>query len=133
LTSDYRLTYFLIPFFGFSQKIEEPSYIGVGEVTNWRRRIFSPHPARAVSSSHADWWLARICMFLILSVPILATAIFLKPSSVQAPTLPSGKAPLEILVEGFRAPTGVAVGPDGTVYFTDRKEGRLWQRAPMGV
>ncbi|MGH7360965.1 MAG: hypothetical protein ACREJI_05075, partial [Candidatus Methylomirabilales bacterium] len=38
-----------------------------------------------------------------------------------------------MLIEGFRAPTGLAVAPDGTLYFTDEEEGSLFQRAPDGT
>jgi sugar lactone lactonase YvrE len=58
--------------------------------------------------------------------------LFFSPPLARAPQKPAAKAPLEVLVTRSRAPTGIAVDPDGTVYFTDRKEGRLWQRAPTG-
>jgi streptogramin lyase len=75
----------------------------------------------------------RTCLFTSLVLLGLLLGLFLVPPFAHAPQQPTGKAPLDILVEGLRAPTGVAVGPDGTVYFTDQKKGRLWQRAPMGV
>jgi DNA-binding beta-propeller fold protein YncE len=62
----------------------------------------------------------------------MLAALILVPVLADSPKGPTGKAPLELLVHRFRAPTGVAVDPDGTVLFTDRKEGRLWQRAPNG-
>lgn len=68
----------------------------------------------------------------LLSLPFLAAALLVTPSPVHAPRLPSGKAPLELLVEGFRAPTGLALGPDGWLFFTDEKEGSLFQRDPHG-
>jgi hypothetical protein len=73
--------------------------------------------------------LRRLSPFTL--VLLLATFVIV---SVRAdvPKTPTGKAPLELLVHDLPAPTGVAVDPDGTVYFTDRKEGRLWQRAPNG-
>ncbi|MGH7425812.1 MAG: hypothetical protein ACREJP_06560, partial [Candidatus Methylomirabilales bacterium] len=73
--------------------------------------------------------LRRLSLFTLLL--LLATFVLV---SVRAdvPKTPTGKAPLELLVHELRAPTGVAVDPDGTVLFTDRKEGRLWQRAPNG-
>jgi len=73
--------------------------------------------------------LRRLSFFTL--VLLLATFI-LVPVRADAPKTPTGKAPLELLVHDLPAPTGVAVDPDGTVFFTDRKEGRLWQRAPNG-
>jgi sugar lactone lactonase YvrE len=73
--------------------------------------------------------LRRLSLFTL--VLLLATFV-LVPVRADAPKTPTGKAPLELLVHDLRAPTGVAVDPGGTVYFTDRKEGRLWQRAPNG-
>jgi len=73
--------------------------------------------------------LRRLSFFTL--VLLLATFI-LVPVRADAPKTPTGKAPLELLVHDLRAPTGVAVDPDGTVFFTDRKEGRLWQRASNG-
>jgi sugar lactone lactonase YvrE len=64
--------------------------------------------------------------------PCLLLGLFFAPPLAHAPQQPSGKAPLEVLVTRSRAPTGIAVDPDRTVYFTDRKAGRLWQRAPNG-
>lgn len=59
--------------------------------------------------------------------------ILLLSSRAHAPEQPTGKAPLQILIDGFRAPTGVAVGPDGTLFFTDNKEGRLFELVdPLG-
>jgi len=71
--------------------------------------------------------LRRLSLFTL--VLLLATFVLV---SVRADVLktPTGKAPLELLVHDLRAPTGVAVDPDGTIYFADRKDGRLWQRAP---
>ncbi|MCI0483864.1 MAG: hypothetical protein L0Y78_04710, partial [candidate division NC10 bacterium] len=69
---------------------------------------------------------------LLFGLPVLSAAVILVPVLADSPKGPTGKAPLELLVHRFRAPTGVAVDPDGTVFFTDRKEGRLWQRAPNG-
>ena len=71
--------------------------------------------------------LRRLSLFTL--VVLLATLV-LVPVRADAPKTPAGKAPLELLVHDLPAPTGVAVDPDGTIYFTDRKEGRLWQRAP---
>jgi len=71
--------------------------------------------------------LRRLSLFTL--VLLLATLV-LVPVRADAPKTPAGKAPLELLVHDLRAPTGVAVDPDGTIYFTDRKEGRLWQ--PLG-
>jgi len=73
--------------------------------------------------------LRRLSLFTL--VLLLATLV-LVPVRADAPKTPTGKAPLELLVHDLPAPTGVAVDPDGTIYFTDRKEGRLWQRAPNG-
>ncbi|MCI0484920.1 MAG: hypothetical protein L0Y78_10105 [candidate division NC10 bacterium] len=73
--------------------------------------------------------LHRLSLFTLL---LLLATFVLVPVRAEAPKTPTGKAPLEVLVQGFRAPTGIVVDPDGTVYFTDRKEGRLWQRAPNG-
>jgi DNA-binding beta-propeller fold protein YncE len=74
--------------------------------------------------------LHRFSLFWL--VFLLATFILV---SVRAdtPKTPTGKAPVEVVVQGLRAPTGIAVDPDGTVFFTDRTEGRLWQRAPDGT
>jgi len=56
--------------------------------------------------------LRRLSFFTL--VLLLATFI-LVPVRADAPKTPTGKAPLELLVHGFLAPTGVAVDPDGTV------------------
>jgi len=69
---------------------------------------------------------------LLLGLPFLLAGVILVPVLADAPKDPTGNAPFELLVHRFRAPTGIAVAPDGTVFFTDRKEGRLWQRAPHG-
>lgn len=59
--------------------------------------------------------------------------ILLITSLAPSPRNPAGKAPLQILIDGFRAPTGVAIGPDGTLFFTDNKEGRLFRLLdPLG-
>ena len=73
--------------------------------------------------------LHRLSFFTL--VLLLATFI-LVPVRADAPKTPTGKAALELLVHDLPAPTGIAVDPKGTVYFTDRKERRLWQRAPNG-
>jgi len=73
--------------------------------------------------------LHRLSLFTLL---LLLATLALDPVRADVPKTPTGKAPLELLVHGFLAPTGVAVDPDGTVFFTDRKEGRLWQRASNG-
>jgi len=73
--------------------------------------------------------LRRLSLFTLLL--LLATFVLVSVRA-DAPKAPTGKAPLELLVHGFLAPTGVAVDPDGTVFFTNRKEGRLWQRASNG-
>ena len=69
--------------------------------------------------------------FLPLGLPLLA-GVILVPVPADAPTGPTGNAPLEVLVTKAHAPTGLAVAPDGTLFFTDRNEGRLWQRGPTG-
>src|SRR3972149_8977916 len=71
----------------------------------------------------------RLSLFTLL---LLRATFVLVSVRADVPKTPTGKAPLELLVHGFLAPTGVAVDPDGTVFFTDRKEGRLWQRASNG-
>jgi len=73
--------------------------------------------------------LRRLSLFTLL---LLLATLALDPVRADVPKTPTGKAPLELLVHDLPAPTGVAVDPDGTVFFTDRKEGRLWQRAPNG-
>jgi hypothetical protein len=70
--------------------------------------------------------------FLLLGLPLVLAALVLVPVLADAPKDPTGNAPFELLVHRFRAPTGIAVAHDGTVFFTERKEGRLWQRAPTG-
>jgi streptogramin lyase len=72
----------------------------------------------------------RSCLSAGLVLVGLLLGLFFSPPLARAPQQPAAKAPLEVLVTRTRAPTGIAVDPDGTVYFTDRKEGRLWQRAP---
>jgi len=69
---------------------------------------------------------------LLLGLPLLLAALILVPVLANAPTDPTGHAPFEVLFKKGHAPTGVAVAPDGTVFFTDRKDGRLWQRGPSG-
>jgi len=46
---------------------------------------------------------------------------------------PRGKAPLEVLVDHLRGPAGLAVAPDGTLFFTDAKAGSLSRRRPDGT
>ena len=69
---------------------------------------------------------------LLLGLPLLLAGVILVPVLADAPNDPTGHAPFEVLVTKGPAPTGVAVAPDGMVFFADRKEGRLWQRAPHG-
>lgn len=69
-----------------------------------------------------------LLVFLGALIPLV-----LPPPLVQAPSLPTGKAPIELLIEGFRAPTGIAVSPEGTLFFTDEKEGSLFERQPNGT
>ena len=56
--------------------------------------------------------LRRLSLFTL--VLLLATFVLV---SVRAdvPKTPTGKAALELLVHDLRAPTGVAVDPDGTI------------------
>ena len=95
-----------------------------------RQPPFSGEPPSA--PHRAGRVLPHLLLALFVSLPLLAGVFLLLPSLASPPGLPSGKAPLEVLVEGFRAPTGVAPGPDGTLFFTDEKEGNLFQRDPDG-
>src|SRR5689334_14486413 len=46
---------------------------------------------------------------------------------------PHGQAPLEVLVDGLHDPAGMAIGPDGTLYFTETERGTLQRRTPDGT
>ncbi|MFQ5658012.1 MAG: Ig-like domain-containing protein, partial [Candidatus Methylomirabilales bacterium] len=78
-------------------------------------------------------WRAGRVQSLLRSLPLLSLVLLLLPTPAIAPTQPSGQAPLELLLEGFQAPTGLAVAPDGTLFFTDEKEGSLFQHDPDGI
>jgi len=46
---------------------------------------------------------------------------------------PHGQAPLEVLLDRLHDPAGMAIAPDGTLYFTETDRGTLQQRAPDGT
>lgn len=69
----------------------------------------------------------------LLTLPVFVGAFLLASSPVSRAPLPAGKAPLEVLLEDLSAPTGITVAPGGALFFTDNKEGRLFQRDPDGT
>src|SRR5690242_19661468 len=46
---------------------------------------------------------------------------------------PHGQAPLEVLVDRLHDPAGIAIAPDGTLYFTETERGTLQRRTPDGT
>ena len=44
----------------------------------------------------------------------------------------AGPAPIQLGNEGIARPTGLAVGPDGTLYIADGQRGKIWRIAANG-
>lgn len=59
-------------------------------------------------------------LLLFLLTPALATPL----DSIHA------NSPFEVIIEGFRSPTGLAIEPSNNLYFSDTKEGSVFQLSP---
>lgn len=70
------------------------------------------------------------CLLSILAV-FLGLYFFLSsPSEPAAPSTIEALAPVEVAAEGQQELVGVAVAPDGTVYFSDRMSGVVYRLRP---
>lgn len=55
---------------------------------------------------------------------LLTLASATSPDSIQA------NAPVDVVIEGFPAPTGLAMDPSSNLYFSDTKDGSIFQFSP---
>src|SRR5262245_3943489 len=69
----------------------------------------------------------------VLGLAVAISSVLVSSRADDDDRHPKGKAPVEVLVDHLRGPAGLAVAPDGSLFFTDAKAGTLSRRQPNGT